>query len=219
MLWTPLFAFISFLLRRPYSTSISTIECFQQPNVKSLETVVDCLDKYTVPAEYYNEESYTLSQPNPTELATFTDLVLSLLYVDGNCTSLDVPDPLSRHFRISLLSEDEAKNQSFCVLHEYTSQNDAYVKGWGFMAVPASRTSGIDLNVHFSAPHPAYDLDTPQQAAALFARARGRSLLITGRSRLALRNSTSCVHPSSDKTTYYVTDPVHDNVSFFPILF
>ncbi|THU86565.1 hypothetical protein K435DRAFT_763266 [Dendrothele bispora CBS 962.96] len=214
-IWGPLLAVVSYVFQRSPSNSINAIDCLQS-STDSLEAVVDCLDKYTVAADYYNQESYTLSQPSSTELTAFTDLVSSLLYVDDNCTSLHVPDSLSQHFRISLLS-DRGESKSYCVLHEYTSQNGYYVKGWGFMAVPASRTPSTDVALHFSAPHPAYDLNTPQQAASLFTRTSARSLLITGRSRLALRNSTSCIRPSSNKTTYYVTDPVHDDNELFNV--
>ncbi|KAF5355579.1 hypothetical protein D9758_006418 [Tetrapyrgos nigripes] len=206
--WTVLALITAFY---PYSlpTHFERIGCVGDLASKSLEQVVDCLDEYTVGPDHYNEQSYASAQPNLTELTAFIDLVTSLLYVDGNCTSLRVPASLAQHFQISLFSESEVENNSYCILYEHTSWNSSYVKGWGFMAVPASRPSNETSTLHLSVPHPAYDLHTPQQATALFSRTRARSLFITGRSRLALRNSTSCIQ--SDRTTYYVTDPCHDN--------
>ncbi|KAL0064179.1 hypothetical protein AAF712_008901 [Marasmius tenuissimus] len=100
----------------------------------------------------------------------------------------------------------------FCVLHERKAENSVYVKGWGIMVVPNRPTRP---GVHLAAPHPQYDLLTPQQAAAVFEGVGAKSLLISGRIRTALLNATTCITGSG--TVYYATDPAHNDKEPFVI--
>lgn len=176
----------------------------------TLESLITCLDVFTVPANYYTPETYAAAQPTDVELSAWTSTIFSLLSLSSNCTKpISVPPPISGLFAISTFT-DEPTNQTYRVFYEQTSENSVYAKGWGVFVVPASH-SGFDINVHISAPHPAYDLDTPRQAAALFKATRARSLLIPGRVRTAFKQPTECIQ--SSKSTYYATDPAHDVVS------
>jgi hypothetical protein len=79
------------------------------------------------------------------------------------------------------------------------------------MVVPAMRRA-VSRFIHISAPHPTADINTTQQAAALFKATGAKSLLIPGRIRMAFLDATDCVE-SPAGTVYYKTDPAHDKVS------
>jgi hypothetical protein len=89
-----------------------------------------------------------------------------------------------------------------------------YLKGWGFMVVPASRVA-VSRSVHISAPHPGYDLGTVEQAASIFENTGSKSLLVPGRTRTAFLKSSDCIVPVSARQDYFMTDPAHNNVRFF----
>ncbi|KAJ7106442.1 hypothetical protein C8R43DRAFT_210629 [Mycena crocata] len=189
-----------------YANASGQITCSQN-STSSFEDLIACFDAYTVSEGYYSEETYTAAQPNIDELRGWEDLVLSLLSVDGNCTSIVVPASISGIYSVTLFTDPPGSQ--FCVASETTSVDGVYAKGWGLMAVPATRHA-ILRDIHLSAPHPAYDLLTPQQAGVLFKSTRARSLLIPGRVRTANLTPSDCVIPASSSTIYYKTDPAHD---------
>jgi len=170
--------------------------------------LVGCLNNFTVLPSYYNTSTYAAAQPTSEQTDDWTSVITSMLSVDnGNCPTL--PGSLGSNYVITPFS-DASTNQTFCVLSETTANADGFfVKGWGHMLVPASQ-SAISRSVHLSAPHPWADIGTPEQAAAIFALSGAHSVLITGRHRRAYDSPTTCVQPSSNKTTYYKTDPAHD---------
>ncbi|KNZ77950.1 hypothetical protein J132_02890 [Termitomyces sp. J132] len=175
----------------------------------NLERLVDCFDKYTVGWEYYTQETYDTSQPTPSERTAWLDTIYDLLdVVDGDCLSVILPDTLRGIYTISQFKEDST-DTSYCVLSEVKGNGTQYDKGWGLFITPATHVPYSSRHIHLSALHPWYDLYTPQQAAALFKSTNARSLLIAGRSRLALKEPTKCT-PSPAKTTYYATDPAHN---------
>jgi hypothetical protein len=91
-----------------------------------------------------------------------------------------------------------------------------YVKGWGFMVVPRLRTS-VSRVVHFSAPHPGYNLATVQQAAFLFESTGSHSLLVPGRMRTAFLEPSECIPPASPSQQFCKTNPAHNIVIIFLI--
>ncbi|KAH8823793.1 hypothetical protein DL96DRAFT_1741902 [Flagelloscypha sp. PMI_526] len=110
---------------------------------------------------------------------------------------------------VTIFEEDET-GSTYCVLSETSTTSEGYyLRGWG-LAI-----ARLDVNetrtVHFSAPHPIFDGDTPQQAAAVFSATSAKSLLVDGRHRGALLEATPCIHPSDPSTIDYRTDPTHDN--------
>ncbi|RDB18315.1 hypothetical protein Hypma_000535 [Hypsizygus marmoreus] len=189
----------------------SPVSCLNSTMSATLSQAIECLDKYTVPHDYYDRTTYNLAQPNTEERAAWTTMILSLLNPNDNCSSVYVPDVLSELYLVSLYTE--SSGLSFCILSEVQVEDGFYRKGWGLMVVPATRTAVL-RNLHISAPHPAYDLFTPQQAAALFTSVGAKSLLIPGRSRTSFLHPTECVQPSSG-TDYYETDPAHNNLEPF----
>ncbi|KAJ8075567.1 hypothetical protein PM082_021197 [Marasmius tenuissimus] len=194
-------------LRSPFVSGAEEIGCIQNDTITTVEELISCFDSYTVTEAFYNEQTYALAQPTEAEEAAWKSLVSSLLNVNGNCTDITIPDVLDGVYGVSPFRGEE-----FCVLHERKAENSVYVRGWGIMVVPSRP---IRPGVHLAAPHPQYDLLTPQQAAALFEGIGAKSLLISGRIRTALMNSTSCIMGSG--TIYYATDPAHNDKEPFVI--
>ncbi|KAJ7058731.1 hypothetical protein C8F01DRAFT_281409 [Mycena amicta] len=204
-LW-PEFAFFS------VCQALSPIPCLQTST--TFEALVACFDTFTVPPNFYTDDTYTAAQPAAEELQGWNDLVSAVLSVDGNCTSLTVPSPLADIYTISSFPDDSGAQ--YCVASETYAENGAYAKGWGLFAVPATHNA-IRLDIHLSAPHPQFDLFTPEQAGALFKAVGARSLLIAGRQRMSYAVPSDCVIPTDNTTVYYKTDPAHDtNEPFFP---
>ncbi|KAK1225207.1 hypothetical protein PQX77_011887 [Marasmius sp. AFHP31] len=189
----------------PEVDAIDEIGCIQNDKITTIEDLISCFDSYTVTHAFYNEDTYAVAQPTSAEEAAWKSLVSSLLYVNGNCTDIIVPDVLDGVYGVSPF---HSAGEEFCVLHERKadSENSVYVRGWGIMVVPNRPTRP---GVHLAAPHPQYDLLTPQQAAALFEGIGAKSLLISGRIRTALLNATTCITGSG--TVYYATDPAHND--------
>ncbi|KAL0064180.1 hypothetical protein AAF712_008902 [Marasmius tenuissimus] len=194
-------------LRSPFVSGAEEIGCIQNDTITTVEELISCFDSYTVTEAFYNEQTYALAQPTEAEEAAWKSLVSSLLNVNGNCTDITIPDALDGVYGVSPFRGEE-----FCVLHERKAENSVYVRGWGIMVVPSQPARP---GVHLAAPHPQYDLLTPQQAAGLFEGIEAKSLLISGRIRTALMNSTSCIMGSG--TIYYATDPAHNDKEPFVI--
>lgn len=196
---TQILLFTSFLFGR----SADPATCFGRP---SLHGLVDCFDGYTVPEAFYNPSTYALAQPTSRQRNDWKRLIRNLIEVDGgNCESTPIPSSLRSFYAVRLF-------QDFCVLYETTSLGGIYSKGWGLVIVPAHQ-SMIFRDLHISAPHPAYDLGTPQQAAAVFRLTDARSLFIAGRTRKAFMQPSNCIRPRSPADDWYLTDPAHNNVS------
>ncbi|TFK37296.1 hypothetical protein BDQ12DRAFT_753373 [Crucibulum laeve] len=178
---------------------------------RTLEQLVSCLDTFTVPHNYYNHVTYELAQPNALQREAWVETVSLLLSVDGNCSTVVLPDALQGLYTVAVFQEDF---NSYCVLVEHSlGCGFKYYKGWGFMVVPSTR-SAISRSIHLSAPHPKYDLGTVEQAATLFKSTGAHSLLVAGRIRTAFLQSSDCVVPSG-KGQYYKTDPAHNNLEPF----
>ncbi|KAF9259037.1 hypothetical protein L218DRAFT_974738 [Marasmius fiardii PR-910] len=184
---------------------VKEIPCIHNTSLVTLEELIACYDPFTVPENFYNQKTYNAAQPTDAESTAWLGLVNELLWIDGNCTKVVVPPILNETYGVSPF-------HSYCVLHERKADRGAYVKGWGLMVVPDYRSSRT-RTIHLSAPHPQYDLGTPEQAAALFEGVGGRSLSIPGRSRTSFMSATECVQPpsSDNSTVYYVTDPAHND--------
>ncbi|KAF5329605.1 hypothetical protein D9619_009405 [Psilocybe cf. subviscida] len=200
----PAAALFSWLLGEEHDLSSSS--CLQ--TAVSIEGLVSCLDTYTVPHNYYNAMTYDLAQPVGTQRRDWSTAVQSLLSVDGDCASVRIPLSLRGMYAIETFG-------AHCVLYETTSRCGTYLKGWGYVIVPARRSS-VSRNLHVSAPHPGYDLGTVEQAAAVYEATGAKSLLVTGRTRTAFLKSSACIPPTSPSQDYYTTDPAHnDEEPFF----
>lgn len=215
--WLHLTQLFTGLLQSPvvhaHDSSLIAVTC---SFTGTLVELIDCLDKYTVRGDTYTAGGYAAAQPTVLQRKAWKDTIQAMLWINDNCTDLVLPDSISPFFRISLFTDDRTSPEpTYCILSETTAiaaSRPYYTKGWGLFVVPASR-SLIQRDLHISAPHPLYDGRTPQQAAAVFSAGEvgGRSLLVPGRHRRALRKETGCV-PSPATSTYWVTDPVHDTV-------
>ena len=178
---------------------------------RTLERLITCFDSYIVSPDFYDLPRYHDAQPNAEERAAWTEIVASLLTTDNNCSSIIVPTSLLDLYSVTTFTESAGSSNSYCVLSEITSEDGVYSKGWGFMVVPATRRA-VSRFIHISAPHPIAELNTTQQAAALFKSTGAKSLSIPGRFRMAFSEATDCVQSPPD-TVYYKTDPAHDNVN------
>ncbi|KAH7103044.1 hypothetical protein BKA62DRAFT_828961 [Auriculariales sp. MPI-PUGE-AT-0066] len=185
----------------------------------TFEDLVDCLNDYTVPASTYDASSYAAAQPTTAQLSAWSSAVQTLMSVGisgftcaAAIATISTTNAVYGIYTFAMFN-DTSTSASYCVLIESTATvANKYSKGWGFLAVPASLVSS---RLHLSAPHPGADANTPQQAGALFKLVGARSLLIAGRHRQSYNTATSCIIPSSDLTTYYKTDPAHDDAQPF----
>ncbi|KAJ7206967.1 hypothetical protein B0H12DRAFT_1206050 [Mycena haematopus] len=182
---------------------MSTLAVTWHLNLHQISGLIACFDNYTVSWGFYSDETYAAAQPTVEELLGWEELIASLLWVDGNCTSVLVPQSIVNIYDVSLFKDPEGPQ--YCVASE---------SRMGLVAVPATQKA-ILRNIHFSAPHPAYDLFTPGQAGALFKSTGARSLVIAGRIRAANLAPSDCVIPASNTTIYYKTDPAHDTAEPF----
>jgi len=155
-----------------------------------------------VPPEYYDKTTYQAAQPTSNQRDDWKSLIKLFLSVDGDCSSIPIPLSLQGVYVI------EAFN-NMCVLYEASIKEGIYSKGWGFMVVPRLRIS-VSRTVHFSAPHPVYDLATIQQATFLFESTGSQSLFVSGRSRTAFLEPSECISPVSLKQKIYKTDSTHN---------
>ncbi|KAK7008062.1 hypothetical protein R3P38DRAFT_3027241, partial [Favolaschia claudopus] len=196
----------------PKATALERISCVQNAT-SSFQDLIACFDTYTVSEPgYYSEESYTAAQPSTEELYGWEELIASLLSVDRNCTSVILPQSIAPIYEVSLFNG--TTGSQYCVASEKFSVDGFYNKGWGLFVVPATQAA-VSRDIHLAAPHPAYDLFTPEQAGALFELAGARSLLIAGRVRNANLVPSDCVVPKTNSTVYYKTDPAHDTAEPF----
>ncbi|KAF9447376.1 hypothetical protein P691DRAFT_793566 [Macrolepiota fuliginosa MF-IS2] len=186
--------------------------CFASTH--TLGSLVECLEKYTVPEDYYDQFSYLEAQPTDSQREAWFAAVTTLLSTHNNCSSAIVPTAL--HNIYSATSFTDINGQSFCILYERSVSpcSMRYEKGWGFMVVPSSRDM-VSRLLHLSAPHPFYDVGTPIQATHLFKETGAKSLLVPGRMRPAYNAPSTCVLPRSNKSTYYMTDPAHNDLEPF----
>ena len=203
MIWSFLSSQVPLLISLLFGRSgLNPTTCFGQPDIQSL---VDCFDSYTVPEAFYNSSTYAIAQPTDVQRNDWKRLIRDLLVIDGNCNSIPIPSSLRSIYDVQLFHD-------YCVLYETTSSSGYYRKGWGLVVVQAHQSQVI-RDLHFSAPHPAYDLGTPQQAAAVFGLTGARSLLIAGRCRKAFMQPSECAPPRSSTDDWYMTDPAHNNVA------
>lgn len=191
----------------PYQLDVPL--CLLDPSIANLEQLVDCLDMYTVPHNYYNQVTYQAAQPSAEERQAWSDATASLLTADRNCSSIVLPLSIAGIYSISLYTEHTGA--SYCIMSEARIRDGVYVKGWGLVVVPASGEA-VRRHIHLSAPHPQWDLHTPTQAAAIFKTTGAKSLSIPGRIRTAFLDPTDCVKGDSEQDLYYRTDPAHDTV-------
>ncbi|KAF8153794.1 hypothetical protein B0H34DRAFT_661500 [Crassisporium funariophilum] len=169
----------------------------------TIEGLVTCLDRFTVPHDYYDDATYTVAQPTIDQRNDWNTVIRSLLSVDGNCSSTPVPNSLQGLYIVESFLD-------VCVLYETSTKCGTFMKGWGFLIVPGLRSS-VSRNVHISAPHPGYDLGSVEQAAALFKSTGSKSLLVAGRVRTAFLDPSGCIAAVSASQDYYKTDPAHNN--------
>lgn len=211
MLLSHLLGFLlTYLFSKPdLSKQTPSEACFR--SARSLGSLIQCLETFTVPENYYDQFSYLDAQPTEPQREGWFAAVATLLSTHNNCSSAIVPSSLHNIYDAAPFTD--IGGQSFCVLYERTVSpcNSRYEKGWGFMVVPSSR-DGVSRSLHLSAPHPFYDIGTPTQATHLFKEIGAKSLLIPGRMRPAYNVPSTCVLSRSSKSMYYMTDPAHNDV-------
>jgi hypothetical protein len=197
-----------------HSQSKTPIDCVHRPSVSTLEDLVNCYYDYTVSKHTYDHNSYAAAQPSSLARLAWTDVIASVLAVDTpvHCMYVDVPFSLRDSYQVRLFIERVQDGKPYCVLAEVSQNSGKYVRGWGLMVVPASRAL-VSRFIHISAPHPVADINTAQQAMALFKHTGAKSLFVAGRHKEAY-SADSCVGPQ-----YRTTDPSHDTVRLLHSLF
>lgn len=111
----------------------------------------------------------------------------------------------------SLKTYMDVNGVEFCVCYEtnYTV-NGKFVKGWGLFVVPQDG-NWTRVNIHYSAAHPITDGPIELQAAEIFTKTNGRSLLIAGTRRDASKVDSECQKGN------FRTDAAHNNDSMFHV--
>ncbi|CAA7261050.1 unnamed protein product [Cyclocybe aegerita] len=184
----------------------------------TLEDLVACFERLTIPRDYYTCTTYAIAQPQTSpvnEFTGWTDAITRLLNADGTC-ALPPNSPISSSYTVSRFT-DAITRDPYCVLHETNAvvsptRGTRFEKGWGVFIVPANNVPSI-RPLHFSVPHPLFDTGTPAQAAITLKRTVSKSLLIEGRHRHALSSVSaggSCFE-SCQGAEYDRTDGAHDN--------
>ncbi|KAL1735552.1 hypothetical protein EV714DRAFT_280140 [Schizophyllum commune] len=216
-LWATLYSLVSWELSK--DTSPSSPDCLSAPTLPALAA---CYANYTVPAAHYDAASYATAQPKDYEVLAFRAAIHRMLDISNgaaDCFGTELPVALQSIYSVHSFVDQE-NGEAYCVLAEKHILSGYYAYGWGFMAVPDKKiTPGAAvhhlspqhprLDVHLSAPHPIFDGPVDTQAAALFTKARARSLFISGRHRRAFEAPSNCESESPTGTKYYATDPAH----------
>lgn len=183
---------------------------------QDLVSLTQCLDEFTILPDYYDAETYEDAQPTEDQRQAWKFLVSSLLWVDGNCSSVAVPSSLENIYSIRPFAPTRSQ-RDYCVLLENSVDFNGFPKGWGHVIVPATRAA-VSRALHLSAPHPKYDLGTIEQATALFEFSGAKSLLLAGRTRTAFSQPSKCIVRSPTLEPFYQTDPVHNKVDHYSVL-
>lgn len=171
----------------------------------TFEALVSCFDAFQVPHDFYTQKTFNEAQPTPAERVAWSKSISLMMAVDENCTSINLPSAIQPFYAVSQFKD--ISGSSYCVLHEFGGRGGQYKKGWGPLTVHASR-SAVARHIHLSAPHPGYDLGTPEQAARLFKETTAKSVFIAGRVRTVFMRKTECIR----NRKYWKTDPAHENV-------
>jgi len=202
------------LIFNPIFAVAAAIEC--HVGFSSVEAFVDCLDKYTVPERFYTLETYSTAQPSDAaEIAAWTTAVNNMLTIGCPGAAVTVVPGLNGDYVLARVTDSIRFGKTCCVLVESRTFNDTslvFKRGWGFLITPYETVNPATRRLHFSAPHPKADANTPRQAASVFGRTGAKSLVVTGRHRMAYATATSC-SVALPPDTYYKTDSSHDNVS------
>ncbi|KAH6915781.1 hypothetical protein BKA70DRAFT_1253756 [Coprinopsis sp. MPI-PUGE-AT-0042] len=188
----------------------------------TLQDLASCFLGYVVPEGFYDAggfggpTSYAVAQPNSTELTAWKDTIYAMLDADitGDCPTSQAAVPGLEGYTVGMFTETAGQRpKSYCVLSEtstYPGTTNVFARGWGFVITPVNTSDHLRA-LHFSAPHPLYDSSTPTQAVALFQRVGAKSVVAAGRHRMASTDVSGCAKPSSEASTYYKTDPSHDD--------
>ncbi|KAF9007201.1 hypothetical protein BDQ17DRAFT_1407677 [Cyathus striatus] len=201
---------LSFFLGGDPALTPTPTWCLQTSN--ALEQLTSCLDNFKIQLDEFNAITYQIAQPTPYQREAWSETVTSLLHLDGNCSAIPVPDSLKGIYTVTTFTE--SSGAEYCIFVETSIVCKAYLKGWGYMVVPGTR-SAISRDIHLSAPHPGYDLGTVQQATSVFKSTGARTLLVPGRERTAYHAPSDCILPTTSKTVYYMTDPAHSTAEPF----
>jgi hypothetical protein len=151
--------------------------------------------------------------PTPSERSAWSQTIQALLDVDGDCSTISLPAPLSTTYTVREVGTE------FCALVEVSTNTGGsggtaqYEKGWGMFVTQAWK-SRVKRNLHLSAPHPIFDSLTEAQAGHVFEGTSARSLYIPGRIRDAFLEPSCCI-AGSENTTYWKTDSAHDKVCIY----
>ena len=163
------------------------------------------------------QETYAASQPSDLQRVAWREVVGGLLDVaDGRARCADIrahiPDELRGIYTV--VGVDLGR---FCALVEVDTigegDSKTFGKGWGLFVVPTQKDEETSTDLHLSAPHPIYELNTAEEAAFVFEWTGAKSLYIPGRSYKAFLEETDCV-PSTRSEKYWKTDAVHDKVCY-----
>jgi hypothetical protein len=202
------------------SPESASIDCISVS--KTLQDLSSCFLGYVVPEGFYDAggfggpQAYAIAQPTSAELAVWKDTIYAMLEanINADCPSSPLAIPGLPGYTVGTFTETAGHQpRSYCVLSEtsnFPGTTNVFSRGWGFVITPLNSSDHLRA-LHFSAPHPLYDASTPIQAVSLFQRVGAKSVVAAGRHRMASNEVSGCVKPSNEATTYYKTDPSHDD--------
>lgn len=150
------------------------------------------LEDYFYREDTLTEERWRLMLPTDGEVLEMRAFI-ALLYKHENISNAI----LSEFSRISDFLDLTVFKETYYILHEKIPPNrdELFRRGWGYIAITIK---GKSLrNLHHSAAHFESDGPVCKQAATLFEASGGRSLVIAGASRYAVKgNSSTPCQPS-----------------------
>lgn len=178
-------------------------DCFGEPTLRNF---TECWADFIPEEGSFSEQHYQSTLPTVQQRQDWQFVINILLTNPNPCDHTKIPQSLQNFYDISIYKPNT--QTEFCVFYETSLKNRKFAKGWGIFVVPL-QTTWTRLNIHYSAAHPISDGPVHLQAAEIFERTRGRSLLVTGTRRDASKVDSQC-QPGN-----FRTDAAHNNESMF----
>ena len=202
-----------------YTISESSFE-YNENFPKSVEKLNAKFEKLFAIEDSLTFHEWKEALPNENERKQMQFLIswiLSLQNFDNFVMEFDAVksqlNNLFKYIQLTFIQKD------LCVIHEKLPPKNAtkkrFARFWGYMIISSRKWSSkrkYALNIHHSAAHFQSDGRVSRQAAVLFEETRGRTLVVAGASRFAVKDHTK---KSKCQPSNRVADAAHNNLTMF----
>ncbi|KHN81613.1 hypothetical protein Tcan_17179 [Toxocara canis] len=178
---------------------------------RSVQELNAYFEKFFARNQSISAKQWFSALPTPIERLQMKKLikeVFSAKDYETHCSPslLDNYDALRGSITVTLFKRD------FCVIHELVPSNNGslFKRFWGYVVI----SNRPERPVHHSAAHFESDGDVCNEAAAVFERTAGKSLVVAGANRFAVvgQETNSC------QPTTALADAAHNNETMFHIM-